>query len=68
MDENPGRIRIGVNDRYPDGVPLTMVPPPVLAGLPKLPADLEYRFLGRALILLDTEAQLIVDVMDNAIP
>jgi hypothetical protein len=68
MDENPGRIRIGVNDRYPDGVPLSMVPPPVLAGLPKLPAELEYRFLGRALILLDTEAQLIVDVMDNAIP
>jgi hypothetical protein len=29
---------------------------------------LEYRFLGRALILLDTEAHLIVDLMENAIP
>jgi hypothetical protein len=68
MDENPGRIKVAINDRYPDNVPLSMVPPPVLAGLPKLPAELEYRFLGRALILLDTEAHLIVDVMDNAIP
>jgi hypothetical protein len=68
MDENPGRIRIGINDRYPDGVPLSMVPPQVLAGLPKLPAELEYRFIGRALILLDTEAHIIVDLMDNAIP
>jgi hypothetical protein len=68
MDENPGRIRMAVNDRYPDGVPLSMVPPPVLAGLPTLPPELEYRFLGRALILLDTEAHLIVDFMDDAIP
>lgn len=69
MDENPGRIRIAINERYPDGVPLSTVPPQVLAGLPKLPPqELEYRFLGRALILLDTGAQLIVDVMENAIP
>jgi hypothetical protein len=68
MDENPGRIKVAVNDRYPDGVPLSTVPPQVLAGLPKLPTELEYRFLGRALILLDTEAHLIVDFMDNAIP
>jgi hypothetical protein len=69
MDENPGRIRIGINDRYPDGVPLSTVPPQVLAGLPKLPPqELEYRFLGRALILLDIGAQLIVDLMENAIP
>lgn len=68
MDENPGRIRVSINQRYPENVPLSTVPPQVLAGLPKLPPDLEYRFLGRALILLDTEAQLIVDLMENAIP
>lgn len=68
MDENPGRIRIVLNERYPDNVPLSTVPPQVLAGLPKLPQALEYRFLGRALILLDIEAHLIVDIMENAIP
>lgn len=68
MDENPGRIRIIINERYPDNVPVSMVPPQVLAGLPNLPKELEYRFLGRALILLDVEAHLLVDIMENAIP
>lgn len=68
MDENPGRIRVAINDRYPDNVPLSTVPPQVLKGLPKLPTKVEYRFLGRALILLDIEAHLIVDIMENAIP
>jgi hypothetical protein len=69
MDENPGRIKVSINDRYPDNVPLSMVPPQVIAGLPKLPPkEMEYRFLGRALILLDIEAHLIVDIMENAIP
>lgn len=68
MDENPGRIRVAVNGRYPDTVPLSTVPPQVLAGLPKIPKQLEYRFLGRALILFDSEAHIIVDFMDNAIP
>jgi hypothetical protein len=68
MDENPGRIRIAVNERYPDNVPLSTVPPQVLAGLPPLPKELEYRFLGSALILFDSEAHIIVDFMDNAIP
>lgn len=68
MDENPGRIKIGINDRYPDAVPLSTVPPQVLKGLPKLPPELEYRFIGRALILFDTHAHVIVDIMENAIP
>ncbi|CAN5579983.1 hypothetical protein BH23ACI1_BH23ACI1_28800 [soil metagenome] len=68
MDENPGRLRIGINDRYPDTVPLSTVPPQVLAGLPKLPPELEYRFIGRALILFDSHAHIIVDIMENAIP
>jgi hypothetical protein len=68
MDENPGRIRIRINDRYPDTLPLSTVPPQVLAGLPKLPPELEYRFIGRALILFDSHAHIIVDIMENAIP
>ena len=68
MDENPGRLKIAVNDRYPDSVPLSTVPPQVLQGLPRLPAEMEYRFIGRALILFDVHAHIIVDVMENAIP
>jgi hypothetical protein len=68
MDENPGAIRLLVNGRYPDGVPLTTMPPQVLAGLPKLPPELEYRFIGERLVLLDEPAHLIVDFIQDALP
>ena len=68
LDENPGNIALTVNSRYPDEVPLSTVPPQVLASLPKLPEDLEYRFIGERLILLDVHAHTIADYMDNAFP
>lgn len=68
MDENPGKISLTVNSRYPDSVPLSTVPPQVLAALPKLPEDLEYRFIGDRLILLDVHAHTIADYMDNVFP
>lgn len=68
MDENPGRIRITINGRYPDAVPLSTVPPQLLKGLPKLPPAMEYRFIGRALILFDSRSHLILDIMENAVP
>jgi hypothetical protein len=40
----------------------------VLAALPKLPKDLEYRFIGDRLILLDVHAHTIADYMDKALP
>ena len=68
MEDNPGKVRLQVNGRYPDGVPFTTMPAPVLAELPRLPEDLEYRFIGDRLILLDVHAQLVIDFMDAAIP
>jgi hypothetical protein len=68
LDENPGKIALVVNSRYPDDVPLSTVPPQVLASLPKLPEELEYRFIGNRLILLDIHAHTIADYMDNAFP
>jgi hypothetical protein len=68
MDENPGSIKLTVNGRYPDSVPLSTVPPQVLQGLPELPDGLEFRFIGRHLILLDEHAHIIVDLMENALP
>jgi hypothetical protein len=71
MDENPvdpATLKLTVNARYPDVVPLTSVPPQVLQTLPKLSEDLEYRFIGDWLILLDTHAHTIADFIDNALP
>ncbi len=68
MDENPQGVRVRVNERYPDTVPFASMPPQVLSMLPKLPLELEYRFIGERLILLDVHAHLIVDFIDNALP
>ena len=71
MDENqaaPSAAKLRVNIRYPDVVPLTTVPPQVLQTLPKLTEDLEYRFMGDSLILLDVHAHLIADYIENVLP
>jgi hypothetical protein len=60
-------VPLKVNAGYPDKAPLMTVPPNILAALPKLPEDLEYRFVNRNMILLDIHANLIVDFVQNAI-
>ena len=68
MDENPGPVKISVNGRYPDEVPLSTVPPQVLASLPKLPKEIEYRFVGDHLVLLDVQAHIVIDYIADALP
>jgi len=65
--ESPARVDLVVNGKYPPNAPLSTVPPSVLLSLPKLPQGMEYRFVGRHLILFDSKANLIVDVLRNAI-
>ena len=61
-------MKFKVNGPYPDEEPLSTVPPNVLASLPELPEDIEYRFVGKHLILRDARANLIIDYIANAIP
>lgn len=68
MDENPGTVKLAVNGRYPDTVPLSTVPPQVLQGLPRLPEEMEFRFISRHLILMDVQAHIIIDLVENALP
>ena len=67
MDDNPGEVSAPVNSTYPEGQPLSTVPANILAVLPRLPEDIQYRFLGRHLILFDTRASLIIDRIPYAI-
>jgi hypothetical protein len=68
LDENPGNVGLKVNGRYPDQIPLSTVPPQMLSALPRLPKDLEYRFIGDRMILLDAHAHTIADYMDKVFP
>jgi hypothetical protein len=59
----PVQLQLKVNDTYPKHVPLQSTPPTLLGNLPRLPPEIEYRVTGRDLVLLDTRANLIVDVI-----
>lgn len=57
-----------VHGRWPDGVPVPSMPPDLLAALPNLPPQLEYRFINRDLVVRDIDANLILDFVPEAIP
>lgn len=67
MDDNPGELSHPINGTYPRGRAFSTMPVNILAALPSLPADIEYRFLGHHLILVDTRANVILDRIPCAI-
>lgn len=64
----PVNLKLRVNDAYPSGIPLQSTPATLLLNFPRLPAQLEYRIVGHALVLRDSNANLIVDLIPDAIP
>ncbi len=64
----PGKVVVQVNAYYPDDAPVSTVPPSLLLRLPELPKEVEYRFVGRHLILRDVAANLIVDYVPDVVP
>jgi hypothetical protein len=68
LAEMPSPQALRVNDRYPDGEPLVTMPPSLLQRLEPLPDELQYRFYNDALIILDADAALIVDMLRGVVP
>jgi hypothetical protein len=74
MAENPekpgegNKVKVAVNAPYPPGAPVTTIPPTLLLRLPKLPEELEYRFVGRDLILKDAIGDLVIDYLPGVLP
>ena len=67
MDDNPGAFTHDIDGGYPEGMTLATMPGLVLARLPGLPDDIEFRFVGRHLILHDVRANTIIDRLPDAI-
>ena len=67
LSEVPHVPRVRLNDFYPDAAPLATIPPLLLLQLASLPSELQYRFLGNAVILLDVDTNLVVDFIPNAL-
>jgi hypothetical protein len=47
---------------------LSGMTPAVLKALPKLEEEFEYRFIGKRLILMDANAQIVIDFTDDVLP
>jgi hypothetical protein len=67
FSETPCALPVRVNDQYPMGEPFVTMPPALLLRLPPLPPEVQYRFMGRTLILVDTQARLVVDLLQDAL-
>ena len=61
-------VRLQVNGIYPDAVAETTFPSTLLQKLPTLPEELAYRIVGRDLVLVDSKANLVVDLFHEALP
>jgi hypothetical protein len=66
--ELPKGVKVAINTEYPTTIPLLTFPPALLQKLPDLPPELEYRIVGRHLILRDVKANLIVDALYDVMP
>lgn len=64
----PSQFKLRINDEFPPALPLQTMPSTILSKLPKLPPELDYRIVGRSLVLRDTKANLIVDFLLEALP
>jgi hypothetical protein len=68
IQELPSKFQLAINMTYPPTLPLVTVPGKLLNALPRLPEVLEYRILGRHLLLRDVKANLVVDFVRDAVP
>lgn len=60
-------VRVPLKINAPYEAPVSSVPPDMLARLPELPENLQYRFVGKSLILYDAEADMVVDYISGAV-
>ena len=68
FSELPKGVQLRINQSYPTTLPLVSVPAKLLAMLPMLAEELEYRLIDRYFLLRDRDANLIIDVLPGVLP
>jgi hypothetical protein len=61
-------VVLRVNYPYAQSAELSEMPATLLTKLPQLPKELRYRFVGRNMLLVDRESDVIIDFMPDALP
>jgi hypothetical protein len=64
-ETGPPSSPLAINEPLPSG--LSTMPPVMLQALPRLPSELQYRFVGTDLVLVDIHSSLVVDVLRQAL-
>jgi len=67
-DDVPENVPFRIDGEYPKQETVSTVAPDVLLHLPALPDNVQYRFVGKHLILYDARANTVIDYFLNAIP
>jgi len=68
FDEPTAGIPVRVNYPYPEKKEFAEMPATLLVKLPQVAKELRYRFVGRNLLLVDRDNNLIIDYMVDALP
>jgi len=61
-------VVLRVNYPYAQSAEFSEMPATLLAKLPQLPKEVRYRFVGRNMLLVDRESNVILDYMPEALP
>ena len=61
-------VVLRVNYPYAQTAEFSEMPATLLTKLPPLPKELRYRFVGRNMLLVDRESDVIIDFMPEALP
>lgn len=61
-------VVLRVNYPYAQSAEFSEMPATLLAKLPALPKEVRYRFVGRNMLLVDRESNVIIDFMPDALP
>ncbi|MEY4635452.1 MAG: hypothetical protein RJA55_1250 [Acidobacteriota bacterium] len=63
---DPAGVTLHINGAFPWAIGTAMVPC-ILEALPPLPPELQYRMVGRDLVLIDVHASLVIDILAGAL-
>lgn len=61
-------VVLRINQPYAQSAEFSEMPATLLAKLPQLPKEVRYRFVGRNMLLVDRESNVIIDFMPEALP
>ncbi len=68
LDDETKPVALRINYEYPEENAFTEMPATLLLKLPQLPKEVKYRYVRRNVFLVDSDNNMIIDYMIDAMP